>query len=137
MSDPPPWRGVKEEDFIPGIRTVFASRLREQAEELAVIASDLDAADRPGIREAVEGAFRLAHSIRGTAATLLGHDLGEAAGTLAERAYPLRTSERVDEGALAELRALTADLRREVRRYLGWVDTEGGRTDDGPPPDSD
>jgi len=132
LTDQPPWNGVTEEDYIPEIRAAFASRLREQASSLAAVAQDLDAGDPdldagdPAVlAEALEHAFKVAHSIRGTAATLLGHDLGEASGRLADRTSPLRGSQRVDADALPELRRLTADLKREVERYLGWVDADG------------
>ncbi len=136
MSDVPPWVGVTEEEYIPEIRKVFAARLREHADALYAAREDLRAEGPAAVVDAADRAHRIAHSIKGTAATLLGHDLGAVAGQLADTTSPWVSRPQIEPEVLQRIQRLSADLTREVERYLGWVDMEEGRTEAGPPPES-
>jgi len=67
----------------------------------------------------------MAHQVRGTAAPLLGVDLGEAAGRLADVALPVSRNERNIEEARPELLDLASVFIEEIERYLGWFDSQG------------
>ncbi len=123
----PPWAGVSEPDHIPPIRIMFAESLvghREtlvrQIEALGEARSDLS--HEAGLDES----YGVAHQIRGTAATFLGTDLGEAAGdyTYSLSLIPFRTRP-LTEIERAETLAGLHRLVQEIDRFLGWMRMKG------------
>ena len=121
-----PWVGVDEPQYIPAIRASFAEGLQAHVERLREACATLSSGESgEPARAAVDDLHHVSHMIRGTARTLMGVALGEAAGVLSDAAHTALRDRRALREARSDLLDLASDLIFEIERYLDWVDADG------------